>query len=190
MALYHWVYTGKDDYIFAAMLGLSDIDIETGTERIEQLYQQLKSEFWSKNSVQALAQILGLGEESHEIVNRVLSLRDALRNQNIKLDKRYTLSSLGVLALLPADVDTIAQDLRYVLKFLRSQKGFGFFSVTTQELLLFAVAIVASGYTENMKNTAGTASISTSIASIIIAQQTAVIVAASSASAASHSSSN
>lgn len=187
---YHWVYTGRDDYVFASMLGLSNVDVETGTQCIERFYQQLKSEFWSKNSVQALAQILLLGGESDEVINRVLSLRNALRSQNIKLDKTYTLSSLGVLALLPVDADTIAQDIKNVLKSLRAQKGFGFFSVSTQELLLFAVAIVASGYTKSMKNTAGIASISTSIAGIIIAQQTAAIIAATSTSAASHSSSH
>jgi len=58
MKTYHWVYTGKDNYIFAAILGLSDIEIEIGTQKIEQFFQQLKSKFWSKNSVQALAQIL------------------------------------------------------------------------------------------------------------------------------------
>jgi hypothetical protein len=184
---YHWVYIGRDDYIFAAMLGLSNIDTETGTQCIERFYQQLKPEFWSKNSVQALAQILALGGESDEVVNRVISLRNALRSQNIKLDKTYTLSSLGVLALLPVDADIIAQDIKNVLKSLRAQKGFGFFSVSTQELLLFAVAIVASGYTESMKNTAGIASVSTSI---IIAQQTAAIIASTSSSAAAASSSS
>lgn len=32
----HRFYTGKDDYIFAAMLGLSDLDIETALKRMEQ----------------------------------------------------------------------------------------------------------------------------------------------------------
>jgi len=41
----HFFYTSQDDYIFAAMLGLSDLDVETGTERIEQLYNHLKPEF-------------------------------------------------------------------------------------------------------------------------------------------------
>jgi hypothetical protein len=65
--------TGEDDYIFSAMLGLSDIEVEDGIERIELLYQRFKSEFWSKNSIQMLVQILVLGEESDLAVDRVLA---------------------------------------------------------------------------------------------------------------------
>ena len=180
----HFFHTGQDDYIYAAMLGLSDIDVEAGTERIEQLYQRLKSEFWSGSSVQALSQVLVLGGKSDDSVHRILSLRDALRSWRIKLDKMYTLPALGVLALLPVDADSIAQDILDARDFLRTQKGFGAFSVTTQELLLFSAAIAASCYAEDMKNDIITASVSTSIASIIIAQQTAIIVAASASTAA------
>lgn len=73
------------------MLGLTDLDAAVGVERIEQLYSRLKGEFWDKNSVQALAQVLVLGESDDSIANRVLVLRDTLRAQKIKLDKTYTL---------------------------------------------------------------------------------------------------
>ena len=73
--------TGQDDYIFAAMLGLSDLDVTTGAERIEQLYNRLKSEFWNKNSVQSLSQVLVLGGSCDESASRVFELRGALKEQ-------------------------------------------------------------------------------------------------------------
>ncbi len=188
MKAHHFFYTGQDDYIFAAMLGLSDLEVETGAELIEQRYSQLKGEFWDKNSVQALAQVLVLGHSDDNVVGRVLLLRDALREQKIKLDKTYTLPVLGILALLPVEIDTIVRDISAAQDTLRAQKGFGALSVTTQELLLFAASIIAGDYSENIKDGILTATISTSITNIIIAQQAAMIAAISASSVAAASS--
>ena len=187
----HFFYTGQDDYIFAAMLGLSELTVETGTKRIERIFSRLKGEFWDKNSVQTLAQVLVLGNSDDDAENRVLALRDALRVQGIKLDKSYTLSSLGVLSLLSVDIDTLVRDIEEAQTVLRDQKGFGSLSISTQELLMFAAALVADKYTQNTKDEIVTATISTSITNIIIAQQAAMIaaIAASSAAAASSTSS-
>jgi len=175
---------GQDDYIFSAMLALSGIEVKAGTESIEQLYQRFKPAFWSGNSVQALAQVLVLSGECETAINRILILRDAMKNQKIRLHRCYTLPSLGVLALLPVDIDTLVQDINEAQAFLRTQKGFGVWTVSKQALLLFASAIAASVYAEDIKNGV-TASVSTSIASIIIAQQAAIIAAVSASTAAS-----
>jgi len=169
--------TGHDDYIYAAMLGLSDLDVAAGTERVDEVYRKLKGKFWDNNSVQAIAQILILGGSDDDTVKRVLALRDVLRAQRIKLDRSYTLPSLGILAMLPVDIDVIVSDIDEVRKALRGQKGFGSWSIATQELLLFASAIVAGYYARNLPDGALSATISTSIANIIIAQQAAMIVA-------------
>ncbi len=189
MKTYHFFYTGQDDYIFAAMLGLTDLDAAGSAERIEQIYKRLKSEFWDRNSVQALAQMLMLGENPAEAANRVLALQDALRARRIRLDKPYTLPVLGVLALLPVEINTIVRDIAEAQMFLRLQKGFGVFWVTTQELLLFAAAIVAAEYADSVKDGVLTAALSTGITNIIIAQQAAMIAAISASSTAAASSS-
>ena len=183
----HFFYTGQDDYIFAAMLGLSGLAAETGTKQIEHIFSHLKDEFWDNNSVQALAQVLVLGD-TDDAENRVLVLRDALRAQKIKLDKSYTLSMLGVLALLPVDIDTIVHDMEDAQTMLRNQKGFGSLSIGTQELLMFAASLVADKHTQNAKDGVLTATVSTSIINIIIAQQAAMIAAISASSAAAASS--
>ena len=189
MKAQHFFHTGQDDYIFGAMLGLADIDVEEGSLRIERLYNRLKGEFWSKNSVQALAQVLVLGGSDDDATGRVLALRDALREQKIRLDKSYTLSALGVLALLPVEIDVIVNDIGAAQTALRGQKWFGPLYVAAQELLLYAVALVAGEYAQNIKDGVVTAMLSTSITNIIIAQQ-AAMAAAASASAASASSSS
>jgi len=176
--------TGHDDYIFAAMLGLSDIDVSAGTERVAQIVDRLKGEFWSKNSVQSLSQILTLGNSCDETVERVLSLRNLLRAQKIRLDKTYTLPALGVLVLLPVECNVIIRDIDEAQQTLRVQKGFGSFSVPKQELLMFAAAVVASEYAQNVQSGVITAALSTSITNIIIAQQIAMIAAVSASTSA------
>jgi hypothetical protein len=182
--------TGQDDYIFAAMLGLSDLDVTSGTDRIESLNDRLRGEFWDKNSVQALAQVLVLGGSDNTAAGRVLALRDAFRGQNIKLDKSYTLSSLGVLAMLPVDTEIIVRDVSEAQETLRAQKAFRGFSVSSQEVLLYATALVAGEYARNIEDGILTAALSTSVTNIVIAQQAAMIAAISASGAAAAASSS
>ena len=176
--------TGEDDYIFAAMLGLSDINVKEGTDRIEQFYKRFKPYLKISDSVQALAQILVLSGDSDTAAARLLELRDALKAEKLRLDKTFTMSSLGILALLPVEIGIITQDIKEAQAFLRTQKGFGSFSIDKQELLILAAGIVASVYAGDVENGVLKASLSTSIASVIIAQQTAFIAAMAASSAA------
>ena len=190
MKAHHWFHTGQDDYIFAAMLGLSDLDVNTGVERIEQLYVRLKNEFWDKNNVQALSQVMVLGGTSDATIGRVLALRDTLKAQKLRLDRSDTLSSLGVLALLPVDIEIIVRDIDEAQTFLRAQKGFGSLSIYKQELLLFAAAIVSWEYADSVKSGVLAATLSTSITNIIIAQQADMIAVMTAANTAAVSASS
>ena len=173
----NWFRVGEDDYIYSAMLGLTDIDVKTGAERIEQVYQQIKKHFRSKNCVQALAQVLVLSGDCGMAAERVITLKAALKERGIRLDRAFTLPSLGALALLPAEVDDIAREIDEAQAYLRAQKGFGTWSVSKQELHLFAAAMVAAAYADDIKRGVIAASVATSIASIIITQQIVVLAA-------------
>lgn len=172
------------------MLGLSDISIETGLTGMERLYASLKPEFLSGNAVQALTQVLVLGGDNPDMVKRVLTLRDAFRARGIRLDREYTLPSLGVLSLLPADEESLARNTASSYDFLRGQQGFGIWSVTKQELLIFSSALVALDYTDETKSGILSAAVSTNITNIIIAQQTAIAAAAASSAAAASAASD
>ncbi len=186
----HRFLTGQDDYIFAAMLGLSDIDVHSGVERMEQLYATLKPEFLSGNSVQALTQVLVLGGDSSESAFRVIALSDAFRDRGLRMDKEYTLSSLGVLSLLPGSKENIVNDVSETYDFLRTKKGFGSWSITKQELLLLSAGLVAFKYVDEVKSGVVSTVLSTSITNIVIAQQAASAAAAATAAAAAATSGN
>jgi len=183
-------YTGQDDYILAAMLGLSDLNVRIGVEHIDRLYTRLKGEFWDKNSVLALSQVMVLGDTSDDTVKRLLALRDACKAQKLRLDRSYALSSLGILALLPVDIDVIVNDIDKAQAFLRSYKEFGPRYINKQDMLLLAAANVVWEYASNGESGVLTATLSNSITNIIIAQQAAIVavIAATSVVAASSSS--
>jgi len=188
----HWFLTGQDDYVYAAMLGMSGVNEDSAAERVEWFYGSLKNRFFDANSVQALAQILVLCGASGEAADRVLSLRETLKAAGVRLDRMYTLPMLGVFAAMPVDGVIIARDLKDAMVAFREQKGVGFLVASRRELLIYAAAITASKYAGELGGGAVTAAVSTGIAGIIIAQQTAMIVAlaaTSRAAASSHSSS-
>lgn len=190
MKAQHRFITGQNDYIFAAMLGLSDIEIESGLRQMETLHQALQSHFRPADCVQALSQVLTLSGECRDRVSRVLSLSDKFRQKGMRMDRAYTLPSLGVLSLLPANADVLADEVIEVYELLRTKKGFGRWSVSKQELLLLSSALVSFDYADKASNHLLTSTLSTSLTNIIIAQQTAiaVVIATSSSAAASSSS--
>lgn len=186
----HRFLTGQDDYIYAAMLALSDVEVEAGAERMERLYAELKAELRSGNPLQALTQVLVLGDDEARPAARLLALKDAFRARGLPMDKAYTLSSLGVLALLPREAGDIVEETALSYERLREQKGFGGWSVDKQELLLHAAALVACRSAEERTNLAPLATLATSLTNIIIAQQAAIAAAAAASAAAASSSSS
>ncbi|GHU37144.1 hypothetical protein FACS1894105_08710 [Clostridia bacterium] len=172
----HFFLTGADDYIFAAMLALTDLESAAGAECIERIFTQLKGKFWDDNSVQTLAQVLALGNSDESVTERVLTLRDAFKVQKIKLHRSLTLPFLGVLALLPAEIDAIVSDVDAALSALKLKKGFGALSIDSGELLLFAASIVAGDYAQSTKDGILTTTLQTSLTNLIIAQQVALVV--------------
>ncbi|PZT56252.1 DUF4003 family protein [Paenibacillus silvae] len=186
----HPFLTGRDDYIFTAMLALSGLELDSTVTRMEQLYQDLKPCFSAGNGLQSLTQILVMGEDHPEVSARVLALSDALRARKLRMDKLYTLPSLGLLSLLSADPEALADDVVNTYEWLREQKGFGAWSITKQELLLFSSALTMLEHVEHLRKDVLTTSMSTTITHMIIAQQAAMTaaIAASAASTASQSS--
>jgi hypothetical protein len=185
----HWFLTGQDDYIFSVMLGLSDIEVTTGLRRMEMLYQTLRPEFHSGTGVQGLTHVLVLGEDTSGIQRRILALRDALRSRSLRLDRSYTLSSLGVLALLPIDAQSIAAQIEETMDLLRTKKGFGSWSVAKQEIMLLSAGLVTLSSVDQIKQGVLETMLATSITNIVIAQQTAIAAAAASSASASAASS-
>jgi hypothetical protein len=136
----HFWLTGHDDTLFCVLLALSNLSVDDGLFRMEGLYQRFKPSFSGRSNLQALAQVLTLGSEG--AAERVLPLDAALKAVKTRMDQAYTLPALGVLALLPAPADEMAQELREMEAYLHAQKGFGSFVVDKQLRLLYAAGLL------------------------------------------------
>jgi len=183
----HRFHIGQDDYIFAVMLALSDMEPHAGANKMKQLFLRIKSEFSrfiGKSSLLTLSQMLVLGGSTEDCIHNLLRLNKVLHNRKIRLDRTYTLPSLGVLGILNVDNNTLADEMVEARDFLRNQKGLGYFSVTTQELLLYVASLVTYTYATDNENNLLRANLATSVTNLIIAQQVAIIVAISAASSA------
>jgi len=187
----HRWHIGQPDYIFAAMMALSELEPHAGAVKMKLIFQQIRSEFsrWmGKNSQLTLAQMMTLGGSTEYCAANLAHLNRTLRQRKIRLDKTYTLPSLGVLGLLDTPHHTMADEIIATEQFLRAQKGLGHWSVTQQELLLYVVSLIASSHateTDSMVK----AGIATSVTNLIIAQQVALIVTMSVVTTAAASSS-
>jgi hypothetical protein len=190
MKAYHRFNTGQDDYIFSAMLALSDLDVQTSTKRMEELFQRLKPTFRDNNNLQGLTQVLILGGESDNTADRIIALSSELKARKLRLNRSYTLPSLGVLALLPADTYDLGAALAEASGFLYQQKGFNSLFISQGEHLLYCAAVIASDYADQIKDGVLTATLSTSITNLLIAQETAMIAASSAAAASAAASSH
>ncbi len=181
----HRFITGYDDYIFSAMLGISELDVTEGSMRMERIYQQLKPAFVSRNGLQGMSQVLALFPENDEAVARVTMLRDSLKNCGLNFGRGEALSTLGVLSLLSGETAFVAQEVADTYEELSAQKGFGAFSVQKLERMLLAASVVACGSVQAGGQNAITATLATSITNILIAQQAAMAAVLASAAASS-----
>ena len=189
----HRFHIGQDDYIFAAMLALSAMDTHAGAVKIKNLFLRLKSEFSifvGASSVLHLAQMLVLGGGTEDCVSKLLRLNKLLRKRKLRLDKTYTLPTLGVLGMLKADNNLIADELVNAKDYFRAQKGFGPWSVGNEEILLYSAALLINAYAGDTESNIINAGVTTSVTNLIIAIQVALIVSATMASSAAVASSS
>jgi hypothetical protein len=180
----HRYAIGRDNYIIATMLAFSDLDPHQASNKIKQVYQLVRSNFsffMSKPCMIKLSKMLVLGDNPEESVYNVLRLNRNLRQHKIRLDRAYTLPSLGALGMLSIEHDDLANDILEAINYLRAQKGLGALSVGRQELLLYAVSLIVCAYANNKVDTLGS-DVTTSIVNIVIAQQVAMLAAVISAS--------
>jgi hypothetical protein len=188
----HRFLTTADDYTFAALLALSEKEVNPTIREIESCYYWLKNDFRNSNAVQSLAQVLSFHEETMQVkCKRVVDLYQALKIRGLKFGQYIELPFLGVVAMLPKEVDTIADDIAEVDRYLKDIKGFGSWSIAAKERLMFAAALVCDGFLDDAAKGAFIGTTSNAITSLLLAQQatTITVTSAIAASAAASSAS-
>ncbi|OAA91556.1 DUF4003 domain-containing protein [Clostridium ljungdahlii] len=187
----HFWLTSTDDYVFAAVLAATDLDVRQTMEKVEECYKELNKEgFWKGNDLQTLSHILALGEEPvYEKCKKANRLYNKLKSEKCSL--RYNgLATLGVLTLIADDEDQIVREIKEVNDFIHKKPGYGMWSLDKYTKTILSANLVCDFYVDGMKRGVIKVALANSINAIIIAQEQAAIAGCAAAAAAASASSS
>lgn len=187
----HKFITSSDDYGFATLLAMTDKSVWQAVKEMESCYRILKGDFFNSNAVQSLSHVLTFSEEGpYTKCKRVADIYKALKVRKCKIGNGVELSFLGVIALLLEDPEMLANEIAEVKEYLKTKKGFGNWSISATERVMYSIALVCDDYLADAKRSAVELTIANNVTGILLAQQMATMAAASSAAAAAAASSN
>ncbi len=139
----HLFLTSSRDYVIAGLMAMTESDSTYTLRKAENYYQNLKK----KVSINLLTTyILTFNEEPFNLENKLLKINNKLNEKNIKLQKRHVTPALGLLALIPAEIDEIVKNVESVYQQLRKYKMFNNLLISKREVQFYSAIIVAWTY--------------------------------------------
>ena len=140
----HRFLTSDEDFPFAAILAMSDYDIESLVIEMEKDYNLLREKFHSRNAVQSLSHILALDSQDANLkCSKVIRIFEQLKSLHHKFGTGIELASLGALSLIDLPENEIVNAIIEVDEYLKLHKGFGNMSLGKKTRRLYAAQIVA-----------------------------------------------
>ena len=169
MSKIHPLLTGAEDSSIAAMLALTNLDIDATLAEAEVCYNTVKNAklTLSKDALQSVSMILALNPgDTQEKCNRFNELRNALSKTKSEIFGGQ-LPILAAFADIDADPKQIAADIDEAARYLKGKSGFGdWFGIGYKMRVTLAAAIVLQTYQEK----AGTTAVGEAMASVITQQ--------------------
>lgn len=187
----HFWLTSDDDYVFAAVLAVTDLEVEPTMKKVEICYNTLNKEgFWKGNDLQTLSHIMAIGEDDiEEKCKKVGRIYNKLKAKKCRLEYKG-LATLGILALITADEDKVVEDIKEVNDFIYGKSGYGIWSLDQSTRTILSANLVSDYYIDEMKKGVMDVTLANSINAIIIAQEQAAVAAACTACAVAASASS
>ena len=162
----HPFITSSEDISYVMLLALSDRDIDSIISDMEECSSYLKRTCRIKagdNSLQGLSEILAVtGGDIKEKCDRVVSIFNTFAAREIDFGTGIEFSSLGALAGIEADVDTLVDEIIEADNLLKENREFQERSMDRKKRLMFAALLVAK-YHKNESQTASNTFISSSL---------------------------
>jgi hypothetical protein len=187
----HFWLTGSDDYPIAVLLSESEEKIETLIDEMEENYEMLHRENFSKsNGLQFLSHILTFVPGTAKTkAQKTKNIYDCLKQNKLKVSATYY-GMLGFLTLLGEYSEQAVEEVSEIVKYLKSKKDFKW--IYKEMNILSAAALVSNQYLEKMSlsNELIETGIGISIETMIAAQTAAMIAATSAATSAAAASSS
>lgn len=135
--------TGGEDVPFAAILAVSGMDTEALITEMENCYKELTKIFRDKNAVQSLSHILAIDRMDTKIkCKKVKDMFDILKENRHKYGTGSELTVLGTLSMLELTAEQAAGEIMEADDYLKSQKGFGSFTMGDTVRRMYAALMV------------------------------------------------
>lgn len=189
MADNHMFLTAKDDYVYATLLGCTDLDVKETCNKIEFIYNKLNGMGYARrNGLQTVSHILALSDDYDFRLGLFNQMVSELDRNGVRTDS-YTWPSIAVLALVVDEANEIINEVAEVYKDLKHTKGYGSFSMQGYIRTILSCILTTSIYTEG-NNKLAEISTGLSMQLIAVAQQQAMMAASAAAASAAASSSS
>lgn len=190
----HPMLIWDSDRGFLAMLVTSGLNIDSIVEETQACYEANKKVAFSKDAVHSLAQILAVVPKStQEKTDMVKALISGFKAAKIPVSKEFGLGAVAALTLLDMSVDEIVSSVAEVDAYLKTQKGFKWYSVSPRIRHMYAQMVVAIDRLAD-SSAVSTTVVANTITNVIIQEILMMIIvcqmAASSSSSSSGGSSN
>lgn len=143
----HRILTSGGDILLSLILARSGRDRETVTAEAKACAELLSSHQLDPKSLQSLCRVLSLADgEPEEKCDRFTRLYELLGLHGRKYGKEYQIPMLGLAAMLPEDVEEIAQDIIDVDNFLSKEDMYkGIVPKYSKTVRLMHAAMVVAG---------------------------------------------
>lgn len=148
----HKWLTSDEDIPFAALLAVSEADMDSLILEADRCYPVLKEKFGgiNANAVQTLCHVLSLDKNaSDEKCRKVEAIFDGLKAEKHQLGVGQELACLGLLSMLDASTEDIVRNIIEADDYLKRQKGFGGLDMSSSTRRMYAALNVINMYMQN-----------------------------------------
>ncbi|MCR5557951.1 MAG: DUF4003 domain-containing protein [Butyrivibrio sp.] len=189
----HPFLTSDEDTSFAVLLAMTDKSVEAILTELEESFQYIKKDFsFHQNAAYSLSQVLTTypGDAASK-KDKALELLKAFEAAGTKYGKDYELASIGSLIDIKLNTNELVDEIIEVADYLKENKGFGSWSISSASRLMFGNLIVSQFYAAGENK--AEASVTAGTIAKVVAEEAAMlvaIIAATSASAFSSSASH
>ena len=175
----HPILTSSDDIVYVVLLAMTDKDVDTIFNEIEDCYTYLKKDVKLKvgnNELQGLGEILALTSGNiREKSDKVVNLYNTILGHGVKWGKEHNeFGSLGTLIDINVDNDTLIDEIVEVSDYLKNSKGFSGWTLDNKQRLMFSAMLVGDSYSEN-GSIMGSSAVNSTVA-MVIAEEVALMI--------------
>ena len=169
----HPMLTGHEDVSVAALLAMSDMDVEAKLAEADACYEELKHDHFTfaKDALQSVSMILALSDTPvEEKCARFRALRSSLGDAGTHMFA-CQLPMLAAMVDTDVPVEQVAKDIDEAAKYLKKKKGFGdILGMGHRMRGVLASAIVLQTYQEQADVSAVNAAAGNAAASVVAQQ--------------------